>query len=72
MEEGVIGLLLMIGAFLPDCKRTQLLGPELRFPPLNAALNKDSFSCLRAVGDVDRAGQDGGFEQYGSSKCQDC
>ena len=72
MEEGVIGLLQMIGTFLPDCQLAQLLGPDLRFPSLNVALNKDGFICLPAVGDVDSAGQDGGFERYGSSKCQVC
>jgi len=57
----------MIGTFLPDCMGAQLLGPDLRFPSFYAALNKDSFSCPRAVGDVGSAGQDGGFEHYGSS-----
>jgi hypothetical protein len=61
----------MIGMFLPDCMRAQLLGPDLRFPSFNAVLNKDSFKCPRAVGDVGSAGQDGGFERYGSSKCLD-
>jgi hypothetical protein len=62
----------MIGTFLPDCMGAQLLDPDLRFPSFNAALNKDSCSCPRAVGDVGSAGQDGEFEQYGSTVCLDC
>ena len=62
----------MIGMFLPGCMGAQLFDPDLRFLSFSAALNKDSFSCPRAVGDDGGAGQDGGFEQYGSSKCLDC